>query len=219
MASSSGSPAGSSATMLRSSLSDLRAAENGGMQRAKPQRRMKRARSTARPARHRRSQRVGQRGATSSRTRMTMGMKGTASATWRASAAAACAVGGIRLGQHDGGRLDLGRGGRRAGPGRLDDRECAGVGEGLRQAAGGLVGDDEDRTLQRHAADAIPGRRKAAIYAAAINAASTAQAAHAARKASAMSGLTPSSVSAARMSSRCRKCRQGDVRPARRAGR
>ena len=81
---------------------------------------------------------------------MSIGMNGTAAASVAGERGRGGPVGGIRLGQHDGGGLDLGRRGRRAGPGRLDDRERAGVGEGLRQAAGGLVGDDEDRTLQRH---------------------------------------------------------------------
>jgi hypothetical protein len=78
----------------------------------------------------------------------------------------------IRLGQHDGGGLDLGRRGWRPGPGRLDDRERAGVGKGLRQSAAGLVGDDEDRTLQRHG-ERVTRTAEGAIYGAVINAAST----------------------------------------------
>jgi hypothetical protein len=73
-------------------------------------------------------------------------------------------VAGVGLAEHDRRRLNLGR--RRAGfhPARLDHREGAGVGEGLRQATGRLFGDNEQRTLQRHDGmkTATPGRHPAA---------------------------------------------------------
>ena len=89
----------------------------------------------------------------SSRTRMNMGTSGAAPAS----------VAGdrplqhrrrTRLGHHDGRGLDRPpRSPRR--PRILDDRERAGVDKRLRQTAGGPVGDDKDRTLQRMA-NAIP---------------------------------------------------------------
>ena len=52
--------------------------------------------------------------------------------------------------EHDGGGLDLGDGGGGAGPGGFEDRKGAGVDQGLGQPAVGLLGNDQDRTLQGH---------------------------------------------------------------------
>ena len=121
-------------------LERLGAAKNGGMQCAQPQRAARRARSIARPARHRRSHSApGSAGchvlAHADEHRDERHGPGDVADE----AATAARVGGIRLGQHDGGGLDLGRRGLRPGPGCLDDRERAGVGEGLRQTAAGLL--------------------------------------------------------------------------------
>ena len=131
-------------------LEGFRAADHGRMQRAKPQR----ARDAGDQLLGGRvvgdRQCIGQNGRGVLADTYEHGNEGRGLGDLAGERGCRVAIGGVGLAQHDGGRLDLGRRGSRTGPGRLDHRERAGFGEGLRQAVPGLVGDDEDRTLQRH---------------------------------------------------------------------
>ena len=61
-----------------------------------------------------------------------------------------CAPDRAGLGQHQGFGLDRGERGGGVGPGRFDDREGAGGAQRLDDIRRRGIGDDDERTLQRH---------------------------------------------------------------------
>ena len=65
--------------------------------------------------------------------------------------ASAVVGGGLRVGEHDRGRVGSGNGGRGIGARRLDHRKGACGRIALRSVRGTVVGDDDNRALQRHA--------------------------------------------------------------------